>query len=269
MPAAGMNRVVRRSRVLRVVVATDNRGGSLDEGALDRARVELERIEVGGPDPDRQSGIGAVLLISQGRNFCTGGDVSAFSAADDPAVEVARQATALHAFLRAMVAAPVPVVAAVNGWAAGAGMSLVCHCDLAVAGESTRMRPGYPPIGFSPDGGLSWTLPRMVGAGTARHILYTDAVIDAAQALRLGLVSSVVPDQEVSGTADRLATELAAGPTGAYGRIKRLLADSPGRDLAGQLDAEVAAVAAGASTAEGREGVAAFLQRRPPSFHPD
>ena len=134
----------------------------------------------------------------------------------------------LHELVRALVEVPVPVVAAVRGWAAGAGMSLVVAADVAVAGVSTRLRPAYPAIGLSPDGGLTWTLPRAVGAARARHILLTDRVLDADEALALGLVATVVPDDEVVEQALALAQRLADGPTRALGRTKRLLrADGP------------------------------------------
>jgi 2-(1,2-epoxy-1,2-dihydrophenyl)acetyl-CoA isomerase len=162
--------------------------------------------------------------------------------------------------------APVPVVAAVHGWAAGAGMSVALAADIVVAGTSTRLRPAYPAIGFSPDGGMSWLLPRLVGAARARHILLTDRVIGAPQALEWGLVAVVVADQEVHAEAERTAQRLAAGPTRALGRIKRLLGEAEHRDFAAHLDAEASAIAASAADAEGREGVAAFTSRRPPRF---
>ena len=279
-PAPDSPYLSRADGVLTVVVATADSGGSLCEPALAALQREMERY---GGDGDRVAGasgsddgesgppgqaapLGAVLLVSENQNFSTGGNIVAFGAADDPAVEVRRQAEALHACLTAMAAAPVPVVAAVNGWAAGAGMSLVCQCDLVVAGRSTRLRPGYPSLGFSPDGGLTWALPRIVGAGRAREILYTDRVVEANEALALGLVHRVVGDDEVREAATGLARALAAGPRGAHGRIKRLLASSPTAGLTAQLAAEADAVSFGAGTAEGREGVAAFLQRRPARF---
>ena len=115
----------------------------------------------------------------------------------------------LHDLVRALAEVPVPVVAAVRGWAAGAGMSLALAADVAVAGVSTRLRPAYPAIGLSPDGGLTWTLPRAVGPARARHILLTDRVIAADEALALGLVAVVVPDDDVAAEAQALAQRLA------------------------------------------------------------
>ena len=251
--------VTRQGRVLRCVISTAARGASLDFDAVREVTAALRA-----PDAD----VGAVLLVGEGPNFCTGGDVKAFaSAGEDVAATVRSLAGVLHDLVRALVEAPVPVVAAVHGWAAGAGMSVVLAADVAVAGTSTRLRPAYPAIGLTPDGGMTWTLPRAVGAARARHILLTDRVLSADEALDLGLVAVVVPDDAVAAEAQRLAERLAAGPVRALGRAKRLLRESPERDLGAQLDAEAASIAESAAGAEGREGVAAFGERRAPRFH--
>ena len=209
---------------------------------------------------------GAVLLVGDGDSFCTGGDVRAFADADDPGAYVKDLAGRFHELIIGLVEAPVPVVAAVPGWAAGAGMSIVLACDLAVAGDSTRIRPAYPGIGFSPDGGMSWTLPRIVGAGRARQILLSDRVIGADDALEMGIFTAVVDDDAVSDEAEETARRVAAGPTAALGRIKRLLAASPDHDLRAHLTDEEAAIGASADGREGAEGLAAFTEKRAPRF---
>jgi 2-(1,2-epoxy-1,2-dihydrophenyl)acetyl-CoA isomerase len=254
---AGTAYVTRQSRVLRCVLSTAANGASLDFAALREVTAALRAL-----DPE----VGAVLLVGEGPNFCTGGDVKAFATADDVGPTVRSLAGVLHDMVRALAEAPVPVVAAVHGWAAGAGMSVVLAADVAVAGTSTRLRPAYPAIGLTPDGGMTWTLPRAVGAARARHILLTDRVLSADEALDLGLVATVVPDDEVAAEARRLAERLADGPVGALGRTKRLLRESPDRDLGTQLDAEATSIAESAAGAEGREGVAAFTARRLPRF---
>lgn len=249
--------VTRDGRVLRLRVAR-GRHGTLDGDALPAIADALRTA-----DPTE---VGAALLISEGTSFCTGGDVRAFAGADDRGAYVGALAVAFHGMVTAMATCAVPVVAAVPGWAAGAGMSVVCAVDVAVAGRSTRLQPAYPGIGFSPDGGMSWTLPRLVGAGRARRILLTNEVLDADAAFALGIVATVVDDEEVGAEAGRLAAELADGPTLAYGRIKRLLAASPDVTLSAQLASEAEAIAASASGPEGAEGLAAFLEKRPPRF---
>lgn len=249
-------------RVLRIAVATAERNASLHPEAVAEGTAALREL---GPD------VGAILLVGEGPAFCTGGDVSSFGAAaadgGDPGPFIRQVADGFHAFLLALVEAPVPVVAAVHGAAAGAGMSLVCAADLAVLGQSAILKPGYPSLGFTPDGGMSWTLPRLVGTGRARAILLQDRVIDAPTALAWGIVTDVVPDGEVRDKAERMARRLADGATTALGAIKRLLADGESRGLAAHLDAEAESIARSSSGAEGREGVRAFNERRKPVFH--
>jgi 2-(1,2-epoxy-1,2-dihydrophenyl)acetyl-CoA isomerase len=258
--------VSREGRLLRIVVATDERNASLHPDGVAQGAEALRAL-----DTDE---VGAVLLVGTGPAFCTGGDVASFGAAGaddgaggDVAAFIRAVADAFHAFLIALVEAPVPVVAAVHGAAAGAGMSIVCAADLAVGGSSTILKPGYPSLGFTPDGGMSWTLPRLVGTGRARSILLRDRMLDAATALDYGLLSEVVPDAEVLATAEKIARRLADGPTRALGGIKQLIADGGHHGLAEHLDAEAASIAASSAHAEGREGVAAFNERRRPSFH--
>lgn len=247
-----------RGRVLRCVISTADHGAALNGEVVRQVTGALHQL---GPET------GAVLLTGEGPSFCTGGDVSAFGAAADPGALVQDMAREFHAFQRAIADAGVPVIAAVQGWAAGAGMSIVCLADLVVAGTSTRLRPAYPGLGFSPDGGMSWTLPRSVGAARARYILLTNQVLDAEQSLALGLVSTVVPDDQITAEAERVAAQLADGPTAALGRIKRLVRDGASADFAAHLDAEAEQITASATGEEGREGVQAFLERRPPRFH--
>jgi 2-(1,2-epoxy-1,2-dihydrophenyl)acetyl-CoA isomerase len=244
-------------RVLRCRIAR-GRHGTLDDEALPVVRDALRA-------PGES--VGAVLLVGDGPNFCTGGNVRAFAAAEDRYAYIHGLASHFHEFLTALVECPVPVVAAVPGWAAGAGMSIVCASDLAVAGHSTRLRPAYPGIGFSPDGGMTWTLPRVVGAGRARHLLLTDQVLDAEAAQALGIVTTVVDDADVPAEAEQTAYRLAQGPTAALGRIKRLLAASSTATLAEQLAAEAESIATCAAGPEGNEGLSAFLEKRAPRFH--
>lgn len=250
--------VERDGRVLRARVAR-GRHGTLDGDALPVIEAALREL-----DPAE---IGAVLLVSEGASFCTGGDVRAFATAEDRGAYVGELARAFHRFVVALVECPVPVVVGVPGWAAGAGMSIVCASDLAVAGRSTHIRPAYPGIGFSPDGGMSWTLPRIVGAGRARHILLTDQVLDAEAALAAGIVTVVVVDADVTAEAENTALRIAQGPTAALGRIKRLLAVSPDNALAAHLELEAESISASAAGPEGAEGLTAFLEKRPPRFH--
>ncbi|WP_194814709.1 enoyl-CoA hydratase/isomerase family protein [Nocardia sp. XZ_19_385] len=243
--------------VLQITIATSAAGTSMDFAGIEAGTAALK-----GLDPE----VGAVLLTGTGANFCAGGNVRGFAAAEDRSSHIHALATTLHDFVRALDATPVPVVVGVQGWAAGAGMSLVCAADIAIGGPSTKLRPAYPGIGLSPDGGMSWTLPRIVGLGRAREILLTDAVLDADEAARLGLLSRLVADDEVRATALTLAQTLAAGPRSTYATMKTLLAQSVSASLSNQLDAERDAIAAAASTPAGTEGVDAFVEKRKPDY---
>lgn len=261
---SGVGAVVRDGRVLRCRIST-GRHGTLDGEAMQEITAAL--ADVHGQDPADPDGVGAVLLHGDGENFCTGGDVRAFAGAPDRHAYVHALAETFHAMLLPLASSPVPTVAAVRGWAAGAGMSVVLACDIAVGGTSTRLRPAYPAIGFSPDGGMTWTLPRLVGAARARRILLTDEVLDADALVELGLLASVVDDDAVAEEAAAVAHRLAQGPTGALGRIRGLLDRTWDSDLAGQLAAEADSIATCAAGPEGAEGLAAFAEKRRPRFH--
>jgi 2-(1,2-epoxy-1,2-dihydrophenyl)acetyl-CoA isomerase len=251
-------------RVLRCRIAA-GKAGTLDGEAMTAVAETLRGLATA--EQAAEQGVGAVLLAHDGGSFCTGGDVRAFEGAEDRGAYVKQLADTFHEFLEAYVRCAVPSVAGVQGWAAGAGMSVVLATDIVVAGRSTKLRPAYPGIGFSPDGAMSWTLPRIVGYGRARQILLTDQVLEAGALLDTGIAASVVEDAELAAEAERTAHRLAQGPTAALGRIKRLLADSWAADLRTQLDAEAAAISASASGAEGAEGLASFVGKRVPRFH--
>jgi 2-(1,2-epoxy-1,2-dihydrophenyl)acetyl-CoA isomerase len=183
---------------------------------------------------------------------------------------VLRTASAAHAAILALAGAQVPVVTAVQGWAAGIGISLAALGDVVVAGQGARFRSAYTAVGLTPDGGLTHWLPALVGSARAGDLLLTNQTLTAAQALDWGLVSRVVPDDALAATATALARQLAAGPRRAQ-QVVRTLVRSGGLDaLRAALDAEAAAISAQAADPEGREGIDAFLHRRPAVFaHPD
>ena len=252
-----LSKVTLDEGVLRITISTAANGTSLDDEGLVQGAQALETV---GND------IGSILLVGEGANFCAGGNVRAFAAAPDRGEYVAEVARVFLVFVRALDAATAPVVAGVHGWAAGAGMSLVCLADVAIGGTGTKLRPAYPSIGFTPDGGMSWTLPRIVGVARAREILLNDSVIGGDEAVRLGILTRLVGDDEVQEEAARLARALANGPSTSYSGIKALLRSSRTNSLAEQLDAEAASIAIAANSPIGREGVDAFVDKRRPDF---
>ncbi|MGW5310091.1 enoyl-CoA hydratase-related protein [Nocardia thailandica] len=243
--------------VLTLTIATAGAGTSMN---FDLVNAGTAALRAAGDE------VGAVLLTGSGANFCAGGNVRDFAAAEDRSAYLAELAGELHEFVRALEAVELPVVAAVQGWAAGAGMSLVCAADIAIGGPSTKLRPAYPGIGLSPDGGMSWSLPRIVGKSRAAEILLTDAVIDAEEAVRLGILSRLVADADVLAEATTVARSFVAGPRSTYAAMKRLLAVSSTSTLDAQLDRERDGIAAAAGTPAGREGVNAFIEKRKPDY---
>lgn len=212
------------------------------------------------------SGVGCVLLTAEGRNFCLGGDLAAFAAADDPGAFIGALADDLHASLVRLDDSGVPVVVGAQGWAAGAGLSLLLTGDIILLEQGSRLRAAYGGVGLSPDGGLSWTLPRAVGRARAMDLVLTNRVMDADEALSAGLASRVVPDGTAAATAHELAAAIAAGPRATATASRTLLRTSGAAGFADHLVAERRSITERAGSAEGREGVAAFLARRPPRW---
>ena len=233
--------------------------------ALDEATAHafLAAVQAVADDPEAR-----VLAISgQGRGFMAGGDLGRFQADLDRAADTARAIIGpFHEALLRLQRLPIPVLASVHGPVAGAGMSLAMAADLCIAADDARFTLAYARIGASPDGSASWFLPRLVGLRRAMEIAMLAEPIDAAEALRLGLVNRVVPAADLAAETEALAGRLANGPTMAYGRIKGLLHRSGTADLAGQLAAEEESFAALAGTADFREGISAFFEKRGARF---
>jgi 2-(1,2-epoxy-1,2-dihydrophenyl)acetyl-CoA isomerase len=214
----------------------------------------------------KDSNVRAVLLRGEGKNFCFGGDLRGMIAAGGNVnAYLTELTTDMHAGLVHLARANAPVVAAVQGTAAGAGLGLVLAADLALASKSAKFTAAYTAVGLTPDAAGTFLLPRAVGYKRAMEMFITNRVLDAPTALEWGLINQIVEDADLADTAAALAARLAEGPAGAYGTVKRLLAESePGWEA--QLDREGRTIAGRAETAEGREGIAAFLEKRAPKF---
>ena len=209
----------------------------------------------------------ALLLRGTGKNFCVGGDLKHFASLGDGIAPALRElADLLHESVLTIHGLQVPVVTAVQGNAAGAGMSLSLLGDVCVASRSARFRMAYTAIGFTPDGGGSWMLPRLVGPRVAADLVLTNRTLDAEEAQQLGIVSRIVEDDALQSESEALVAQLADGPTGAFGHTKRLLAASPTATFEAQLEAESISISSRAGEPEGQEGLAAFLEKRAPKF---
>jgi len=209
----------------------------------------------------------AVITGSGEQAFCAGGDVSVFAERlDDIQLLVMEMTTQLHAAVSRFARMRAPLIAAVNGVAAGAGFSLVTACDLALAADHASFTSAYTRIGLTPDGSSTATLARLVGPRRAMELYLTNRTLSAAEALEWGVVNSVVPAAELAAEAEALARRLAAGPTGAFGGVKALLQNAATESLETQMELESRQIAAAGASQDGREGIRAFVEKRAPRF---
>jgi 2-(1,2-epoxy-1,2-dihydrophenyl)acetyl-CoA isomerase len=213
----------------------------------------------------QQDDVRVVLLRAEGPNFCVGGDIRAF-VDGDPSTAIRRLADRFHDALRTLGEVPVPVIAAAQGWAAGAGFSLALAADLLQLADGARFKAAYGGLGLTPDGGLTWHLTRRLPQAIANDLLLSDRVLDADEALAHGLASHVHPTADLTERARSRARTLAARSRTAATRTKALLRASRGNDLSTQLNLEAANIAEAAAEPDGREGVTAFVERRHPQF---
>jgi len=212
------------------------------------------------------SDVRCVVLEGEGSAFCSGADLAAFEGDETDQRRLDAVATRLHAAVRALATSDVPTVTAVNGVAAGGGFGLALAGDLVLAHESARFEYSYPRVGLSGDAGATWFLPRLVGMRRAREFLLLDEPASATDAVDMGLATEVVDADDWDDRVDAVATDLATGPTKAYGAAKRLLNRSYERTLDTQLTAEKDAIAALARTDDYAAGYRAFFTKETPTF---
>lgn len=210
----------------------------------------------------------AVILTGAGRFFCAGGDLKAMAGSPlGPGPFVKGIADDLHRAISRFARMDVVLITAVNGIAAGAGFSLAISGDLVVAARSASFTMAYTRAGLSPDGSASYYLPRLVGVRRAHDLMLTNRTLSAAEAEQWGLVNYVVEDAELVARTDQLAGEIAAGAKGSNAAVKKLILASFDNGIEAQMDLESRLIAQNADCADGREGIDAFLNKRPPRFH--
>lgn len=203
-------------------------------------------------------------IVAEGANFCVGGDVRGFAA--DPDSSLSALADDFHACQRLILGLRAPVVVGVQGWAAGIGLSLVLTGDVIVLGAGARLRPAYTAIGLTPDGGMTATLPAAVGRARALDMFLTNRPMGADEALTAGLASRVVPDDVLRAETDTLAATIAAGPPQALAATKALVRSAPRELTDAHFEVEAKSIGDRGLSAEGREGVTAFVEKRRPSW---
>ena len=248
-----------KHHVAHITLNRPHAGNSLDlETGKELADVSLE-IE-------KNRDVRAVLISGAGNTFSAGGDVKAFAAQKDLARYLREMTPHIHLAISRLVRLDAPVIAAVEGAAAGFGFSLAISCDLVLAAESAIFVMAYTKIALAPDGGSTYFLPRLVGMKRALELTLTNRRLSAREAHDWGLVTEVIPAERLAARAAEVATILAQGPTATFGSAKRLLHSGWTQSLETQMELESRAISEAAGTADGQEGVAAFVEKRKAAF---
>lgn len=215
-------------------------------------------------------GARAVVFTGNGRAFCSGGDLREMQAMwqKEGRIEAFLEDPlgALHGVIRLMRETPIPFIAAVNGVCAGAGVNFALACDIVIAADDASFREAFVRIGLTPDCGGTFFLPRVVGEKIATELFMTGDAVSAQRAVEIGMINKAVPAASLLDEATQLASKIAAGPTGSIGRIKRMMNASFSNDLTEQLALEHECQIESGKSADFKEGVAAFFEKRPPNF---
>jgi 2-(1,2-epoxy-1,2-dihydrophenyl)acetyl-CoA isomerase len=242
---------------------TLNRPEALNAITLEWSRDLMQAILQCDEDPN----IRAVVISGAGSHFCAGGDLKSFtSQGKDLPLHIKEVTTFLHAAVSRMIRMDAPVIAAVNGYAVGAGMSLALACDFVLAARSSRFSVAYTRVGLTPDGSMSYFLPRTVGLKRALELTLTNRMLTAEEALELGIVTRVVPAEELLAQANQLAQQLASGPLKSFGAAKRLMHTGWNQTLETQMEEESQTIADITRTSDTQEGIRAFVEKRTPVY---
>ena len=247
--------------VARITLNDPERLNPITRPMLREIRVALGRIE-------EDETVRVLVLTGAGRGFCSGQDLTeAVVQTASPAETVAESLDEFyHPMIDALRALRVPTIAAINGIAAGAGANIALHCDLVVAAQSASFVEAFTRIGLVPDCGGTWLLPRLIGEARSRALMMLAEPLSAEEAVAWGLIYRAVPDDSFAAEVQALAARLAKGPTRAYTMIREALNSGASHGLSAQLDVERALQAQAAGSADFREGVAAFSEKRAPRF---
>ena len=259
-----MSEVVSTQRDGATLILTINRPEALN--ALNRETTRALTAAFDGAS--RDDDVGAVILTGAGRAFCAGADLKDVSARIDAGdVDVGNDLRANYAPLtRAIRRCPKPVIAALNGTAAGAGMSLALACDLRIAATGSQLIVAFVRVGLVPDAGSLFFLTRMLGLSKATELAITGDPLSGEDALRLGLINALVPPDQLMAAARERAAKLAAGPRQTIGLIKRGLERSLGLDLEQTLELEAGLQTLAGRSPDAQEAIRAFVEKRPPRF---
>jgi len=249
-----------RNNVAHITLNRPDRANAMD---LEMSReLMLASIEC-----DESKEVRAVLITGAGKMFSAGGDLKSFAASRDRIRHLVKEMTVyLHGAISRFARMDPPVIMAVNGTAAGAGMSLAISGDLVLSAASAKYTMAYTAAALSPDGSSTYFLPRLVGLRRAQELMITNRRLTAIEALDWGLVSQVSEDAELLPEATTLAERLASGPTRAYGAVKTMLTESFTTDLEAQMERESRCIAEMMGTRDAQHGIDSFLNKQTPVF---
>ena len=218
-------------------------------------------------DCDENPDVRAVVLTGTGKMFCAGGDLKSFHAkGDDLPSEIKEMTIYLHGANSRFARMDAPLIIAVNGTAAGAGMSLAVSGDLVYAARSAKFTMAYTAAGLSPDGSSTYFMPRLIGLRRTQELMLTNRVLSAEEALDWGLLNAVYDDDAVIYEAQKVAELLATGATKSYGNVKKLLDDSFANTLETQMELEARGITDAARSRDGKHGIEAFVNKQKPDF---
>lgn len=213
------------------------------------------------------SSMRALLITANGKHFCAGGDVHSMEDGKRALPAILEELLLpIHKAIKIIGELSIPVVSALNGPVGGGGIGLALCADLVLAAESIKLRGGYSAIGLTPDVGGSWFITQRAGSARARQIFLTNRAISAEECLDWGLVDALHPDHALADSARQLAHQLANGPSLAQARIKTLTREAPHNTLEQHLDMEASFMLASGETADGHEGIRAFIEKRAAKF---
>ena len=219
---------------------------------------------------DEDRSVRAILITGVGSTFCAGGDLAYFGNRLNNISSLIKEMTLyLHGAVSRLRQTRAPIIVAVQGAAAGGGMSLALSGDLVIAGATAMFVSAYTAAGLTPDGSSTWFVPRLVGLRRAQELMLTNRRLSAAEALEWGLITRVVPDDELIATGEALAAEIAAGPTEAFAQVKKLLQASENAGLEEQMALEATTFANTVRGSDASNGIRAFLEKRAPVFTGD
>lgn len=232
--------------------------------ALDTGLFEdlVQALEVCAVDEE----VKVIVITGEGKAFCAGGDVAMFHSSPDPGEALRQLTKRLHFAITGIRRIPKPVIAMINGTAAGAGISLAAACDLRICASSVKFRQAYTSIGLVPDGAWTLLVPLLIGFSKAAELVYLDPVFDAKEALAMGLVNQVVEDGELERATREIALKLARGATLSYGIVKGHFNEALLGMLERQLEVERGGLIRAGKTRDAKEGIAAFMEKRKPIF---